>query len=75
MNSLTPLQTLTHTYTLSHYCKHFAMADTSRTELRTSKRKRAQVNYYEEPASDDEVATMKDEEQEQIEEPPRAKVC
>jgi hypothetical protein len=51
------------------------MADTSRTELRTSKRKRAQVNYYEEPASDDEVATMKDEEQEQIEEPPRAKVC
>ena len=65
----------TPTYTLSHYCKHLTMADTSRTELRTSKRKRAQVNYYEEPASDDEELTLRDEENEEVKESSRPKVC
>ena len=51
------------------------MADTSRTQLRTSKRKRVQVNYYEEPASDDEEVTLNDEELKEIEEHSRAKVC
>ena len=50
-------------YTISNYCTNFAMTDTSRIDLRTSKRKRAQVNYFEEPASDDDENEASDAEE------------
>lgn len=53
----------THNYTISNYCTNLTMVDTSRIDLRTSKRKRAQVNYYEAPVSDDEEIGSSDEEE------------
>ncbi|KAK7192046.1 hypothetical protein PSPO01_01618 [Paraphaeosphaeria sporulosa] len=44
------------------------MAEATTPEVRASKRKRAQVNYYEEPASDDEVPDIPDVDEEQEEE-------
>jgi hypothetical protein len=51
------------------------MAEATQPELRASKRKRAQVNYYEEPISDEEVPDFPEgEEENDVQKPSRAKV-
>lgn len=66
------------TYTLSHFCTRFIMEPPSKPELRTSKRKRTQVNYREEPLSDDDGDDFpleeKEQEEDDVKRTPRAKV-
>lgn len=57
------------------------MADAAKPQLRASKRKRTQVNYYEEPVSDDEMSDVPEvdedegESEAEVKKSSRAKVC
>lgn len=66
----------TPTHTISRFCTNFNMAEATTSDVRASKRKRAQVNYYEEIVSDDEMLGLSevDEEEEDVKKSARAKV-